>query len=95
MLLNFSARLCPRFAYQRSDNVKMYKYSQFDQNILCCSKVMSIFTKIPQPAKMMLGKALNRHQFVCQWLDNVKINKDAKFDPNIPCGLSVMSICTN
>ena len=33
------------FAYQCLNNVQMYKYATFDQNLWCGSKVMSIFTK--------------------------------------------------
>ena len=29
---------------QWSDNVDMHVYAKLDQNILCCSRVMSIFT---------------------------------------------------
>ena len=36
---------------------KKYKYAKIDQNIWCGSIVMSIFTKRPKPAKMMLHKA--------------------------------------
>ena len=36
----------------------MHMYAKFDQNILCSSRVMSIFTKRPRMAKMMLGKPL-------------------------------------
>ena len=46
---------------------------------------VSIFTKRPRPAKMMLDMALSP-------LDNVRINKYTKFDPNIPCGSRVMSV---
>ena len=44
-------------AYQWLDNVKMYKYAKFDQNIPCSSRVMNIFTLRPLPAEMMLGEA--------------------------------------
>ena len=37
----------------------MHSYAKFDQNILCGSRGMSIFTKIPRMAKMMLGKPLS------------------------------------
>ena len=36
--------------------VKMIWYAKFNSNISCGSRVMSIFTKIHLPAKMMLGK---------------------------------------
>ena len=55
-----------------------------------------MFTKIPQPAIMMLREVrLPRHRIAYQWLYNVKINKYAKFDLNIPCGSRVMRIFTN
>ena len=84
-----------RFAYQGLDNVKMYKYAKFDQNIPCGLTVMSIFTKRPRRTKMMLGKMMKpRHRFAYQCLDNVKIKKYAKFDLNTPCGSRVMSMFT-
>ena len=46
-----------RFAYQWPDNAKMYKYAKFDQNIPYGSRVMSISTKRPRPAGLMLGEA--------------------------------------
>ena len=45
------------FAYQFLDNVKMYKYKKFDHNMPCGSRIMSIFTKRPRPAEMVLGEA--------------------------------------
>ena len=45
------------FSYQLLDNVKIHKYTEFEPNIPCGSRVMSIFTKRAQPAKMMLGEA--------------------------------------
>ena len=52
------------------DNVKKNKYTKFEPNIPCGSRVMSIFTKRAQPAKMMLGEAWSLFSY--QWLDNVK-----------------------
>ena len=40
----------------RLDNVKINKYAKFDPNIPCGSRVMSVFTNLPQPAEMMLSK---------------------------------------
>ena len=45
------------FLYQCQDSVKLYKQAKFDENIPCGSRVMSLFTKIAQPAKIMLGEA--------------------------------------
>ena len=39
------------------DNVKIHKYTKFEPNAPHGSRVMSIFTKRAQPAKMMLGEA--------------------------------------
>ena len=39
------------------DNDKIYKYAIYDQNMLCDSRVISIFTKRSRPAKMMLDEA--------------------------------------
>ena len=52
------------------------------KNIPFGLRLMSIYTKRPRLAKMMLANP--RHHFAYQWLDNIKINKYAKFDPNIP-----------
>ena len=49
---NTLAKPCLRFAYICLDNVKCISM----QNIQCGSRVMSIFTKSPPPASMMLGK---------------------------------------
>ena len=46
----------------------MNKYAKFDQNIPTGSRAMSIFTKRPRPAEMMLGEASS--PFAYQWLDN-------------------------
>ena len=45
------------FLYQWLDNVKMHQYTKFEPDIPCGSRVMSIFTKRAQPAKLMLGEA--------------------------------------
>ena len=47
----------------------------FDPNILCGSRVISIFIKIPQPAEMILTKpsSIKEGYYACQWLDNVDI----------------------
>ena len=63
------------------------------QNVWCSSRIKSVFTKRPRPAKMMLGKALS--PFCIPVTGHVKIGKYAKFDPNIPYGSGVMSIFTN
>ena len=70
-----SAESCHRFAHKCFDNVKMYKFAKFDSNIWCGSRVISIFTKRPWPAKMMIGKASSTFWHTYQWQDNVKINK--------------------
>ena len=44
------------FAYQCLENVTLYKYANFYQNIPCSFRVMNIFTKRPRQAKMKLGK---------------------------------------
>ena len=69
------------------------KNTKLNQNILCGSRVMSIFTKRPQTAQMMFGEATS--QVVYQRLDNHKINKYTKFDQNIPCGSNVKCIFCN
>ena len=51
------AKPCHHFEYQWLDNVNINKYAKFDPNILCGSRVMSIFTNVPQPAGLMLSKA--------------------------------------
>ena len=56
MSLNVYICICVR-PFFCLDNVKMYKYAKFDQNIWCGSRATSIFTKKPWPAKMMLGTA--------------------------------------
>ena len=48
-----------RFVYQLLGNVKIYKYTNFEQNIPCGPRVMSIFTKRVRAAKIMLGEALS------------------------------------
>ena len=65
-----SAKPRHRFVYQCLDNVKMYMYAKFDQNIPCNSRILNIFTKRPRPAEMMLCKASS--PFSYQWLDNGK-----------------------
>ena len=63
-------RLC--FAYQCLDNVKMYMYEIFDQNIPCGPRVMGVFTNRPRPDGCS-GKP--RPFFAYQWLDNVTMYK--------------------
>ena len=53
----FLAKDRHRFTKQCLDNVKMYNYAKFDQTIRCSLGVMSIFTKIPQKAEIMLREA--------------------------------------
>ena len=57
--------------------LKSINMQNFDPNIPCSSRVMSIFIKTPRPAWQSL-------RFAYQWLRNVEINKYAKFAPNIP-----------
>ena len=40
-----SVKLCHIFSYQWLDNVKIHKYTKFEPNIPCGSRLMSIFTK--------------------------------------------------
>ena len=55
--------------------------------------VMNIFTKIPQPTKMMLSEASSS---LCIPVSRkLKISKYAKFDLNILSGSRVISIFTN
>ena len=63
------------------------KYANFDQNIPC---VLSIFTKRPQPAEMMLGEALS--PLCIPVPGHVEINKYAEYYRNMLCGLKVMNI---
>ena len=77
------------FSYQWLDIVKIHKYTKFELIIQCGSRVMSIFTKKAQPAKMMLGEGSS--PFSYQWVDNVKIHKYTNFKTNIPCGSRVLS----
>ena len=58
----FSLRLCVpvnNFSVMsgRMDNTEMDKYTKFEPNIPCGSRVMNIFTKRARPAKMTLGEA--------------------------------------
>ena len=46
------------FSCQWLYNVNIHKYTKFEPNIPCNLRVMSIFTKIAQPAKMKLGEDL-------------------------------------
>ena len=69
-----------RFAYQCLDNVKIYKYANFDQNISLGSRVMSIFTQIPWPAKWCLAKPeLPRHCFVYEGCSNMNASSFITF----------------
>ena len=78
---NFSATPRPRFAYQWSDNVKMYNYAKFEPNMSCGSKIMSILTDRID--------AQQSRVHACQGLDNVDMHNFAKFDQNIPRGSRV------
>ena len=78
------------FAYPCLDNVKMYKYATFYQNVPCGSRVMNISLK--DFNRLDRCSAMPHYQFAYQWLDNVRIYWYAKLDPYIPCGLRVMSI---
>ena len=42
------------------DNVKINKYTHFDKNIPCGSRVMSVFTNWPRQARRMLCEASSR-----------------------------------
>ena len=66
---------CHRFAYQFLENVKMYKYAKFDQNIWCNSRIMSIFIKKTSTDQNERCSAKPHHHFAYQRLDNVKIHK--------------------
>ena len=81
------------FSYndQCLDNVKMFKYAKFYQQIQCCPRVMSILPKSPQPAEMMTP----RHRFAYQWLDNVELNEYAQFDSNMAFVSRIIRISTN
>ena len=46
-----------RLSNQCLDNFKMYKVCKICRSVLCGSRVMSILTKIPGLAEMMLGEA--------------------------------------
>ena len=48
-------------------------YTKFEQNIPCGTRVMNIFTKRAQSAKMMLDEASS--PLCTQKLDNVKLQK--------------------
>ena len=50
------ANLRQRFAYQCLDNVKCTSMQSLIKNILCRSREVSICTKRPRLAKMMLGQ---------------------------------------
>ena len=64
------------------DSVNIDKYAEFDPNIPCGSRVMSIFTKLP---RLMLSKALSvkTECYACHWLDNVDMHMYANVDLNI------------
>ena len=47
------------FCNQWVDNVNIDLSMQFEPNIPCGPRVMSIFTKRAQPAKMMIGEGLS------------------------------------
>ena len=66
--------------FKSYDNVKIHKYTTLEPNIPSGSRVMSIFTKRAQPAKMMLGEASSQLSY--QWLDNIKIHKYTKIEQN-------------
>ena len=58
------------------DNVKIQRYTKFEQNIPCGTRVMNIFTKRAQSARMMLDEASS--PLCTQKLDNVKLQKYLK-----------------
>ena len=69
-------------------------------NIQCGSRVMSIFTKWPQPNGMILNETLSIKMDVTRAgssikIDNVNNHTYTKFDDNILCVSRVMSIFTN
>ena len=70
----------------------MLKYinTKFEPNILCSTRVMSIFTERARPAKMMLCEASSF--FAYQWLGNIRIHTYSKFEPIIPRESRIMSI---
>ena len=70
------------------DNVGMYTYAKFDQNIPSGSRDMSIFIKLTTTDWTDAHQSL-LHQKCCyasQWLDNVGMHTYAKIDQNIPSG---------
>ena len=79
------------FVYQCLDNVEINKCAKFDQNIPCCSRVMSVFTYHYRPNGC---SAKPRPHFAYQLLQNVKMYKYAELDPTIPRDSRVMSVFT-
>ena len=57
-------------AYQCLDNIKMYKYAKFDQDMPRGLREMSIFTNWPRPAELVLSTAssIEKCCYACQWL---------------------------
>ena len=70
------------------------KHVKFYPNAPCVSRVMSIFTNWPRPARLMLSKAssIKKGCCACQWFDHVDMYKYAKFDQNIPRGSTIINI---
>ena len=58
------------------DNVKIQRYTKFEQNIPSGTRVMNIFTKRAQSARMMFDEASS--PLCTQKLDNVKLQKYSK-----------------
>ena len=75
----------------------MYMYVHFESHILCCSRVMSMFTNIPRPAELVLSKvsSIKKGCNACQWLDNVDMHTYAQMDQNKLCGSRVMKNFTS
>ena len=78
--------------WQSIDNVEIYNYAKFYQNILWGSRVISVSLKELNRSKWCSAKP--RYCFAWQWLNNVKVHKYAKFEANISWGSRVMSIFT-
>ena len=83
-----------RFAYmyQSPFNVNIHKFTKFERNLPCGSRVMAISLKKLDQPKWCSVKP--RHHCAYQGLDNVKIIKKRKFEPNLPRRSRVMSIFT-
>ena len=64
-------------SYRCLESVKCKSMQNLIKNIPWRSRVVSIFTKIPRPAEIILGEP--HHRFGYQKLDNFKIYKYVKY----------------